>query len=110
MGAASDITQTAARFAESIRTLPPLPATAHEILTCFGDEFIDADLSRLAVVAGFLFREDPCHLAVRSVRYLEPAQVPAARRILRAAAWTYVAASLASLLNLARWLAYLRRV
>ena len=43
MGAASDITQTAARFAESIRTLPPLPATAHEILTCFGDEFIDAD-------------------------------------------------------------------
>ena len=43
MGAASDITQTAARFAESIRALPPLPATAHEILTCFGDEFIDAD-------------------------------------------------------------------
>jgi HD-like signal output (HDOD) protein len=23
--------------------LPPLPATAHEILTCFGDEFIDAE-------------------------------------------------------------------
>ena len=42
MGAASDITQTAARLAESIQALPPLPATAHEILTCFGDEFIDA--------------------------------------------------------------------
>lgn len=42
MGAASDITQTAARLAESIQTLPPLPATAHEILACFGDEFIDA--------------------------------------------------------------------
>lgn len=43
MGAASDITQTAARFAESIMALPPLPATAHEIMTCFGDEFIDAE-------------------------------------------------------------------
>jgi len=32
------------------------------------------------------------------------------RRILRAAALTYVAGSLASLLNLARWLAFLRRV
>lgn len=43
MDAASDITQTGARLAESIRALPPLPATAHEILACFGDEFIDAD-------------------------------------------------------------------
>jgi Zn-dependent membrane protease YugP len=34
---------------------------------------------------------------------------PAARRILKAAALTYVAASLASLLNLWRWLAILRR-
>ena len=41
--------------------------------------------------------------------YLLPAQMPAARRILRAAAWTYVAASLASLLNFWRWLAVLRR-
>jgi Zn-dependent membrane protease YugP len=41
--------------------------------------------------------------------YLEPAQVEPARRILRAAAWTYVAASLASLLNFWRWLAVLRR-
>ena len=41
--------------------------------------------------------------------YLEKRQVPAARSILRAAAWTYVAASLASLLNFWRWLAVLRR-
>ena len=41
--------------------------------------------------------------------YLERRQIPAARSILRAAAWTYVAASLASLLNFWRWLAVLRR-
>ena len=41
--------------------------------------------------------------------YLETNQVPAARQILRAAAWTYVAASLASLLNFWRWMAILRR-
>lgn len=41
--------------------------------------------------------------------YLDEKQKPAARSILRAAAWTYVAASLASLLNFWRWLAVLRR-
>lgn len=41
--------------------------------------------------------------------YLDKTQKPAARRILRAAAWTYVAASLATLLNFWRWLAVLRR-
>jgi len=41
--------------------------------------------------------------------YLEEEQMPAARRILRAAAWTYVAAALASLFNFWRWLAVLRR-
>ena len=41
--------------------------------------------------------------------YLTPKQLPAAKSILRAAAWTYVAASLASLLNFWRWLAVLRR-
>jgi len=41
--------------------------------------------------------------------YLSKQQMPAARQILRAAAWTYVAASLASLLNFWRWLALLRR-
>ena len=48
-------------------------------------------------------------LPVLEAGYLEPEQVPAARRILRAAAWTYVAASLACLLNFWRWLAVLRR-
>jgi len=41
--------------------------------------------------------------------YIQPGDEPAVRRVLRAAAWTYVAGSLASLLNLARWLAFLRR-
>ena len=41
--------------------------------------------------------------------YLDKKQMPAARSILRAAAMTYVAASLASLLNFWRWLAVLRR-
>jgi Zn-dependent membrane protease YugP len=41
--------------------------------------------------------------------YLTEKQVPAARSILRAAAWTYVAGSLASLLNFWRWLTVLRR-
>ena len=41
--------------------------------------------------------------------YLDARQKPAARSILRAAAMTYVAASLASLLNFWRWLAVLRR-
>jgi len=41
--------------------------------------------------------------------YLSKRQMPAARSILRAAAFTYVAASLATLLNFWRWLAVLRR-
>ena len=41
--------------------------------------------------------------------YLSPQDMQGARRILMAAALTYVAASLASLLNLWRWIAILRR-
>lgn len=41
--------------------------------------------------------------------YIDKKDRPAARRILKAAAYTYVAASLASLLNLWRWIAILRR-
>ncbi len=41
--------------------------------------------------------------------YLQPSQWAGANSILRVAAWTYVAASLASLLNFWRWLAVLRR-
>ena len=49
--AAPDTTETATRLAQSIAALPPLPATAQQILTCFGDEFIDAD-KVTAVVEG----------------------------------------------------------
>ena len=42
-------------------------------------------------------------------RILKPADRPHARRLLRAAALTYVSASLMSLLNIARWWAILRR-
>ena len=41
--------------------------------------------------------------------YLREDQLPAAKRILQAAAWTYVAASMASLLNFGRWLMVMRR-
>jgi Zn-dependent membrane protease YugP len=41
--------------------------------------------------------------------YLSPEDEQGARRILTAAALTYVAASLASLLNLWRWIGFLRR-
>lgn len=41
--------------------------------------------------------------------YLHDGDLPHANRILKAAALTYVAASLASVLNLGRWLAVLRR-
>ena len=40
---------------------------------------------------------------------LKPVDMPHARRLLRAAALTYLSASLASLLNIARWWALLRR-
>lgn len=46
---------------------------------------------------------------LQSGEYLHDGDLPHANRILRAAALTYVAASLASLLNLGRWLAVLRR-
>ncbi|MGI9236324.1 MAG: HDOD domain-containing protein [Woeseiaceae bacterium] len=43
MTAETQTSDTAANLAKSIMALPPLPATAQEILTCFGDEFIDAE-------------------------------------------------------------------
>ena len=46
---------------------------------------------------------------LRSGNYIDQRDERAVRQILRAAALTYVAASLASLLNLARWLTFLRR-
>lgn len=46
---------------------------------------------------------------LREGGYIAPQDERVVRRILKAAALTYLAASLASLLNLARWLAFLRR-
>lgn len=46
---------------------------------------------------------------LRQGGYLSEQDMPAARQILRACALTYVAASLASLLNIGRWIAILRR-
>lgn len=46
---------------------------------------------------------------LKAGRYIQPEDEIAVRRVLRAAAFTYVAGSLASLLNLARWFAFLRR-
>jgi Zn-dependent membrane protease YugP len=41
--------------------------------------------------------------------YLKQGDAPHARRLLKAAAWTYVSASLMTLLNIARWWAIIRR-
>jgi hypothetical protein len=41
-------------------------------------------------------------------RYLPPEDIPAAREVLRAAAFTYVAAALATLLDVARWFRIIR--
>jgi Zn-dependent membrane protease YugP len=46
---------------------------------------------------------------LKAGHYIQSEDETAVRRVLRAAAFTYVASSLASLLNLARWLAFLRR-
>jgi Zn-dependent membrane protease YugP len=45
---------------------------------------------------------------LRAGRYIPDDDLPAARQILRAAAFTYVAAALMSLINIARWLRILR--
>lgn len=45
---------------------------------------------------------------IREGAYLDEADLPAARSVLRAAAFTYVAAALMTLVNLARWLRLLR--
>ena len=41
--------------------------------------------------------------------YVEAAQIPAIRQVLKAAALTYFAAALANILNVGRWLMILRR-
>ena len=51
MTAVNNTSDTSVDLAKSVMALPPLPATAQEILTCFGDEFIDAE-QVAAVVEG----------------------------------------------------------
>ena len=46
---------------------------------------------------------------LKAGHYIQREDEIAVRRVLRAAAFTYVASSLAALLNLARWVAFLRR-
>lgn len=70
-----------------------LPALVH--LFTFSVEW-DASLRRALSV-------------IRQGNYLSPEDERGARDILTAAALTYVATSLASLLNLWRWIAFLRR-
>ncbi len=48
-------------------------------------------------------------LPILAEGYIKPEEQKAVRKILKAAALTYLASSLASLLNLARWIAILRR-
>lgn len=48
-------------------------------------------------------------LPILTEGYLGQEDLPGARKVLRAAAMTYVAAALASLLNIGRWMAILRR-
>jgi Zn-dependent membrane protease YugP len=45
---------------------------------------------------------------LESRRYLAEQDMPAARSVLEAAAYTYVAAALATLLNVARWIRFFR--
>ena len=45
---------------------------------------------------------------LKAGRYLDDKDMPAARQILRAAAFTYVAAAAMSLLDVARWMRVLR--
>ncbi len=48
-------------------------------------------------------------LPILSEGYLKDEHLPAAREVLKAAAYTYVAAALASVVNLARWFTILKR-
>lgn len=48
MTAVTGVSNTSVDLAKAVTTLPPLPATAQQILTCFGDEFIDVE--RVAAV------------------------------------------------------------
>lgn len=56
-----------------LRNVPLLLTPDWQTYTVGLDEFVDADLTRLNVTAGFLFvGPEPCRIAIRDIRYLRP--------------------------------------
>jgi hypothetical protein len=56
-----------------LRSVPLALTPEWQIYTVDLDEFVEADLTRLNVVAGFLLSSpQPCSFSIRDVRYLEP--------------------------------------
>ena len=56
-----------------LRSVPLALAPEWQTYTVGLDEFVEADLTRLNVVAGFLLESpQPCSFSIRDVRYLEP--------------------------------------
>lgn len=56
-----------------LRNVPLALTPEWQTYTVNLDEFVEADLTRLNVVAGFLFDSpQPCSFSIRDVRYLEP--------------------------------------
>jgi len=57
-----------------LRSVPLALSPEWQTYTVNLDEFVEADLTRLNVVAGFLFASSkPCSISIRDVRYLQPA-------------------------------------
>ncbi|HEY5775012.1 MAG TPA: hypothetical protein VIS57_02900, partial [Xanthomonadales bacterium] len=56
-----------------LRNVPLVLTPEWQTYTVDLAEFADADLTRLSIVAGFLFESpQPCSIAIRDVRYLRP--------------------------------------
>ena len=72
MTAVTDTSNTSVDLAKAVTTLPPLPATAQQILTCFGDEFIDVE--RVAAVV-----EGDAGICAKLLGLAAGCQTPAAR-------------------------------
>ncbi len=110
------VAQTGQKIGAAVIMLSPLVALlsrapaviAIEILAGLGAMLL-ATLVHLVTLPVELDASFGKALPILRQGYIEAQDVPAVRRILRAAALTYVAASLASLLNLGRWIAILRR-
>ncbi len=81
--------------------MPNKPRTRREI--------VDA-MQEAARIGGASLAENFARLSALPIleNYLRPEDMPGARQVLKAAAFTYVAAALVSILNIARWLRILR--